>query len=144
MRKSKFTETQIVATLKQVEGGRQVKDVCRELGVSEATLLRVEVKVRRYPIGQVSAKTTKHSCQIRIRRKSMGQLHLYLMSRGRYSKLGGILAANAFSASRKLVLQFHHTLRPSLSTDRSILALGSPRPSNYARATTCCVFPSYI
>ncbi|WP_343132573.1 transposase, partial [Xanthomonas arboricola] len=28
MRKSKFTESQIVATLKQVEGGRQVKDVC--------------------------------------------------------------------------------------------------------------------
>lgn len=37
MRKSKFTESQIVATLKQVEGGRQVKDVCHELGISEAT-----------------------------------------------------------------------------------------------------------
>jgi len=37
MRKSKFTESQIVTTLKQVEGGRQVKDVCRELGISEAT-----------------------------------------------------------------------------------------------------------
>ena len=37
MRKSRFTESQIVATLKQVEGGRQVKDVCRELGISDAT-----------------------------------------------------------------------------------------------------------
>lgn len=37
MRKSKFTESQIVKTLKQVEGGRQVKDVCRELGISEPT-----------------------------------------------------------------------------------------------------------
>ncbi|AKS21525.1 transposase [Xanthomonas campestris pv. campestris] len=37
MRKSKFTESQIVATLKQVEGGCQVKDVCRELGISGAT-----------------------------------------------------------------------------------------------------------
>ena len=37
MRKSKFTESQIVATLKQVERGRQVKDMCRELGISEAT-----------------------------------------------------------------------------------------------------------
>lgn len=37
MRKSKFTESQIVNTLKQVEGGRQVKDVCRELGISDAT-----------------------------------------------------------------------------------------------------------
>jgi len=37
MRKSKFSESQIVQTLKQVEGGRQVKDVCRELGISDAT-----------------------------------------------------------------------------------------------------------
>lgn len=37
MRKSKFTESQITATLKQVETGRQAKDVCCELGISEAT-----------------------------------------------------------------------------------------------------------
>ncbi len=37
MRKSRFTESQIAQTLKQVEGGRKVKDVCREIGVSEAT-----------------------------------------------------------------------------------------------------------
>ena len=37
MRKSKFTESQIVTILKQVGSGRQVKDVCRELGISEAT-----------------------------------------------------------------------------------------------------------
>lgn len=37
MRKGRFTETQIVKTLKQVEGGRTVKEVCRELGISEAT-----------------------------------------------------------------------------------------------------------
>jgi putative transposase len=37
MRKSKFTETQIVTALKTVEAGRLVKDVCREMGVSEAT-----------------------------------------------------------------------------------------------------------
>lgn len=37
MRKSKFTETQIVRTLKAVEAGREVKHVCRELGISDAT-----------------------------------------------------------------------------------------------------------
>ncbi|MCP1677261.1 putative transposase [Natronocella acetinitrilica] len=37
MRKSRFSESQIVQTLKQVEGGRKVKDVCRELGISDAT-----------------------------------------------------------------------------------------------------------
>lgn len=37
MRESKLTEGQIVATLNQVEGGRQVKEMCREPGISEAT-----------------------------------------------------------------------------------------------------------
>ncbi|MCP1677187.1 putative transposase [Natronocella acetinitrilica] len=37
MRKSRFSESQIVQTLKQVEGGRKVKDICRELGISDAT-----------------------------------------------------------------------------------------------------------
>ena len=42
MRKSRFTETQIVKILKSVESGRrvpgrQVKEVCREQGISDAT-----------------------------------------------------------------------------------------------------------
>lgn len=37
MRKSRFTEYQIINILKAVESGRTVKDVCREHGVSEAT-----------------------------------------------------------------------------------------------------------
>ena len=37
MRKSRFTEHQIIAILNDVEKGRAVKDVCREHSVSEAT-----------------------------------------------------------------------------------------------------------
>jgi putative transposase len=37
MKKSRFTETQIVRILKEIESGRLVKEVCREYGVSEAT-----------------------------------------------------------------------------------------------------------
>jgi putative transposase len=37
MKKSRFTEGQIVNILKQVEGGRNVRDVCREHGISETT-----------------------------------------------------------------------------------------------------------
>jgi putative transposase len=37
MRKSKFTEHQIVAMLKQHEGGSKVADICRENGISPAT-----------------------------------------------------------------------------------------------------------
>lgn len=34
MKKACFTETQILRVLKEVEGGRHVKDMCRENGVS--------------------------------------------------------------------------------------------------------------
>ena len=37
MKKSKFTEEQIAYALRQVEGGTPPADVCRQLGVSEAT-----------------------------------------------------------------------------------------------------------
>ena len=37
MRKSRFSEHQIIAILKDVEKGRAVRDVCREHSVSEAT-----------------------------------------------------------------------------------------------------------
>jgi putative transposase len=37
MKKSKFTEQQIVFALKQAETGIPVAEVCRKLGISEAT-----------------------------------------------------------------------------------------------------------
>lgn len=37
MKKSKFTESQIVKALKENETGRSVKDISRELGISEGT-----------------------------------------------------------------------------------------------------------
>jgi putative transposase len=37
MKKTRHTESQIIKVLKEVEGGRAVKDVCREYGISDAT-----------------------------------------------------------------------------------------------------------
>jgi putative transposase len=37
MKRSKFSEEQITYALRQVESGTAVTDVCRQLGVSEAT-----------------------------------------------------------------------------------------------------------
>lgn len=37
MKKSKFTEQQIAFALKQAESGISVEEVCRKIGVSEAT-----------------------------------------------------------------------------------------------------------
>lgn len=44
MRKSKFTEQQIIGALKQVEAGTIAKDVCRKLGITEQTLYRWKAK----------------------------------------------------------------------------------------------------
>jgi putative transposase len=38
MKKTRYSEEQIIAVLKQMETGRKVTDLARELGVSEATL----------------------------------------------------------------------------------------------------------
>ncbi len=37
MRRSRFSEEQVTYALRQVDGGAAVADVCRQLGVSEAT-----------------------------------------------------------------------------------------------------------
>ena len=38
MKRSKFTESQIIKAIKEIEGGRLVEDVARELSVSKGTI----------------------------------------------------------------------------------------------------------
>ena len=40
MKKSKFTEQQIAFALQQAEGGTSVGEVCRKMGIAEATFYR--------------------------------------------------------------------------------------------------------
>jgi putative transposase len=40
MKRSRFTDSQILAVLKQAEAGTAVPDLCRERGISSATLYK--------------------------------------------------------------------------------------------------------
>ena len=44
MKSSRFTETQIIAILKETEAGMLVKDVCRKQGISDATYYKWKSK----------------------------------------------------------------------------------------------------
>tara|TARA_R110000787_G_C13357028_1_gene439673 strand:+ start:71 stop:337 length:267 start_codon:yes stop_codon:yes gene_type:complete len=44
MRKSRFSETQIIAILKEADSGMPVKEVCRKHGISDATYYKWKSK----------------------------------------------------------------------------------------------------
>jgi putative transposase len=44
MKKSRFTENQIISILKKQESGFRVSDICREHGISEATFYNWKAK----------------------------------------------------------------------------------------------------
>lgn len=44
MKRTRFTESQIVAAIKKQESGISTKEVCRELGISEATFYNWKAK----------------------------------------------------------------------------------------------------
>lgn len=46
MKKTKFTESQIIGMLKQQEGGQKVSDICREHGISQPTFYCGRLNIR--------------------------------------------------------------------------------------------------
>ena len=48
MKKSKFSDSQILAILKEAEAGVPVLDLCRQHGMSNTTILSLALKIRWY------------------------------------------------------------------------------------------------
>jgi putative transposase len=53
MKKSKFTESQIIGILKAQESGRSVADICREHGISQPTFYQWKSKYSGMEIAQL-------------------------------------------------------------------------------------------
>ena len=73
MRKSRFTESKIVKILKEVESGRQVKDVCREYSISDATYYNWKAKY-----GGMEASDIKRLKQLEEENRKLKQMYAEL------------------------------------------------------------------
>ena len=54
MKKTRFSETQIMTILKQAEGGVPVPELCREHGMSNASFYKWRAKYGGIPLGDAS------------------------------------------------------------------------------------------
>lgn len=54
MKKSRFSDSQIMSILKQAEGGRKVPDLCREHGISSATFYKWRGKYGGMDVSMIS------------------------------------------------------------------------------------------
>jgi len=70
MKRSKFSEHQIVRILKEVESGRTVKEVCREYGFSDATYYNWKAKY-----GGMEASEIKRLKELEAENRKLKQMY---------------------------------------------------------------------
>ena len=68
MKKSRFSETQILKALKEAESGRMVKDVCREYGISDATYYNWKAKYGGMEVSDIKRLRELESENVRLKR----------------------------------------------------------------------------
>jgi putative transposase len=69
MRKSRYTEEQIAMALRQAEAGTSVEEICRKLGVSQATFFRWK---KRY--GSLGVSEIRELRQLRDENRKLKQI----------------------------------------------------------------------
>ena len=70
MKKSRYSESQIVKALKEVEGGRAVKDLCRDMGISDATYYNWKSKY-----GDMEASDSKRLKELEDENRRLKQMY---------------------------------------------------------------------
>ncbi len=77
MKKSRYSETQIVKILNAVEGGKKVKDVCREYGIADATYYNWKAKY-----GGMSAPDVKRLKELEDENRRLKHMYAEFRSQG--------------------------------------------------------------
>jgi len=68
MKKSRFTDSQIIEALKRVESGLAVPEICRELGISTATFYKWRTKYGGMDVSMMSRMKELEAENVRLRK----------------------------------------------------------------------------
>ncbi|WP_438269977.1 IS3 family transposase [Paludisphaera mucosa] len=127
MRKSKFTEEQIVFALRQAEAGLGVEETCRKLGVSQATFFRWKAKY-----GELGTPELRRLRLLEEENQKLKQLVADLSLDKRM--LQDVLAKKFLSPPQRRKAVADLTVRYGVSVRRACEATGFPRATHNYKA----------
>ncbi|MGE0478761.1 MAG: IS3 family transposase [Nitrospirales bacterium] len=128
MKRTRFSETQIVAILKQADAGLKIKDLCREHGISEATYYNWKAKY-----GGLEASDLKRLKEMEGELGKLKRMYADLALENRALK--DLLGKKALTPSDKRAAVTTMQQTHGLSVVRSCQAVGLSRSAYYHGST---------